>query len=240
MSGVSERKEVNEAVKDIELQRIRLADMNPAPYNPRKELTPQDKEWQDIEASMDDFGMVSPIVWNKRTGNIVGGHQRYKILMAKGEKECMVSVVDLSEEDEIDLNIRLNNVHGSNDKRKLKEILLMMDEERRRLSGVDVDRLLKAAKAKMADRPQIPFTEELKENHNYVVLFFDNDVDWINAKSFFDIRPVHALHSHDGFVKVGMGRVVNGAKAMKRILDWYERHADEDEEESEGIGGGGE
>ncbi len=220
--------------KEPVFEKVKLAHMNPAPYNPRKDLTPQDKEWQDIEASLSDYGMVEPIIWNKRTGNIVGGHQRYKILSSKGIDETMVSVVDLTEDEEIDLNIRLNNVHGQNDKRKLKEILLMMDEERRRLSGVDVDRLLATAKAKMADRPQIPFTEELKENHNYVVLYFDNDVDWINAKSFFDIKPVHALHSHDGFVKIGLGRVVNGAKAMKRILDWYEEHREGSEDREGG------
>lgn len=211
-------------MKEIEYRKVRLVDMNPAPYNPRKDLSPQDKEWQDIEASLDDYGMVSPIVWNERSGNIVGGHQRYKILMAKGETETMVSVVDLDEDEEIDLNIRLNNVHGANDKRKLKELLLKMDEEKRKLSGLDVDKILATAKAKMEDHPQIEFTEELKESHNYVVLFFDNDVDWINAQSFFEIKPVHALHSHDGFVKIGTGRVLNGAKALKKILDFMDEH----------------
>ena len=46
---------------------------------------------------MQEFGYVEPIVWNKRTGNIVGGHQRYKILIDMGMQEVDCVVVDLDE-----------------------------------------------------------------------------------------------------------------------------------------------
>lgn len=74
--------------------------MNPAPYNPRVELTPMDREWRSIENSLDSFGYIEPIVWNERTGNIVGGHMRYRILKERGRlpKEIGCIVVDLSED----------------------------------------------------------------------------------------------------------------------------------------------
>lgn len=206
------------------IRKVKLADMNPAPYNPRKDLRPTDPEYQAIENSIDYFGMVEPIVWNERSGNIVGGHQRYKILLAKGVEETDASVVDLDEQDEMALNSALNNAHGKNDDRKVKEVLQKLDEERKKLTALDYKKRLAAVQAKIEDKPQIEFTEELKECHNYVVLYFENTVDWINAQSFFEIKPVHALHSHDGFVCMGQGRVINGAQAMKKIFDWMEEN----------------
>ena len=58
------------------------------------------------------FGYVEPLVWNKRTGSLVGGHQRFKILLEQGLKEVDVSVVDLDLEKEKTLNIALNKISG--------------------------------------------------------------------------------------------------------------------------------
>jgi hypothetical protein len=62
--------------------------------------------------SLERFGLLSLIVWNERTGNIVGGHQRYKVLVESGETETDVVVVDLNDDDEIALNTMLNNPHA--------------------------------------------------------------------------------------------------------------------------------
>ena len=69
--------------------------INPAPYNPRKDLKPGDPEYEKLKRSIDTFGCVEPLVWNQRSGNLVGGHQRFKILLARGDQETQVSVVDL-------------------------------------------------------------------------------------------------------------------------------------------------
>ena len=87
-------------VAEIRYGRMKLADMAPAEYNPRKDLQPGDHEWEKIENSLETFGMVEPIVFNERSGRIVGGHQRAKILAHNGEEEVDVSIVDLSDEDE--------------------------------------------------------------------------------------------------------------------------------------------
>jgi hypothetical protein len=57
-------------------------------------------------------GLVATVVWNRRTGNIVGGHQRLAALdalEADGDYELDVSVVDLDPVTEASQNVFLNN-----------------------------------------------------------------------------------------------------------------------------------
>lgn len=70
----------------------KISELYPAAYNPRKDLQPDDPEYQRIKKSIDEFGYIDSIVWNKRSGNVVSGHQRLKILKelgrAKGNHEA--------------------------------------------------------------------------------------------------------------------------------------------------------
>jgi len=109
----------------MDIRKIRIEEINPAPYNPRKDLQPDDPKFKQIEGSIDSFGLVEPLVWNERSGNLVGGHQRLKVLIQKGCKEVDVSVVDLDPEQEKALNIALNKVQGAWDESKLA---VLMDE----------------------------------------------------------------------------------------------------------------
>ena len=68
----------------MNLQRISVSKLKPAKYNPRKDLKPGDPAYEKIRRSLHDFGYVDPVIWNEVTGNIVGGHQRYKVLTAEG------------------------------------------------------------------------------------------------------------------------------------------------------------
>ena len=58
---------------------------------------------------MGRFGYVDLIAWNERTGNLVGGHQRYDILVEEGVEEALMIVVDMSPEEELAANLTLNN-----------------------------------------------------------------------------------------------------------------------------------
>ena len=107
----------------MRIESTSLARLNPAPYNPRKDLKPGDPEFLKIARSIDEFGLVEPLVWNERSGNLVGGHQRLKVLIERGVEEVEVSVVDLPPEREKALNIALNKVQGDWDPRKLAELL---------------------------------------------------------------------------------------------------------------------
>lgn len=107
---------------------MKIADLIPADYNPRKDLQPGDREWEKISDSLENFGLVEPLVYNERSGRIVGGHQRAKILAYQGQTEAMVSVVDLDDEAEKILAAKLNRVQGFWDSRKLAELLTEIKE----------------------------------------------------------------------------------------------------------------
>lgn len=87
----------------IEIKKIE--DLKPAPYNPRKSNKKQEEKLTD---SLKKFGVVEPVVYNENTGYIVGGHFRVRELKKLGYKEIECVIVNLSEEDEKELNIRLN------------------------------------------------------------------------------------------------------------------------------------
>ena len=76
----------------MNLQRISVDRLKPAKYNPRKDLKPGDPAYEKLRRSLHEFGYVDPVIWNEVTGNIVGGHQRYKVLTAEGatEVDCVV------------------------------------------------------------------------------------------------------------------------------------------------------
>lgn len=99
-----------------------------AVYNPRIALEPGDEEYELLKGSLETFGYVVPIVWNERTGRVVGGHQRLTVLQAAGEKEVTVSVVDIDEEQEKKLNIALNKIEGEWDNEALRELIQELDE----------------------------------------------------------------------------------------------------------------
>lgn len=80
----------------MQISKIPINNINPAPYNPRKHLQPGDPEYEKLKLSIHEFGYVEPLIWNKRTGNLVGGHQRLKILLDEGVTEVQVSVADMA------------------------------------------------------------------------------------------------------------------------------------------------
>ena len=113
----------------MEFEVKRIADMNRAAYNPRVDLQHEDEEYQAIERSLKRHGLVQPIVWNRRTNTVVSGHQRLTVLEAQGETEVTVSVVDLDDIQEKELNVALNKITGEWDDDKLSVILNELGEE---------------------------------------------------------------------------------------------------------------
>ena len=91
---------------------IEINSLNPAEYNPRQI---SNKQYEDLKASMEKFGCVDPIIINinpERLNVVVGGHQRLRILRELGAEKVPTVSVNLSEEDERELNVRLNKNTG--------------------------------------------------------------------------------------------------------------------------------
>ena len=114
------------------IEKIKIENLFPADYNPRKDLKPGDAEYEKLKRSIEQFGYVEPVIWNKTTGRVVGGHQRLKVLLDMGITEVECVVVEMNEEKEKALNIALNKISGEWDKDKLA--LLISD-----LQGTDFD-----------------------------------------------------------------------------------------------------
>ncbi|NCC85453.1 MAG: DNA modification methylase [Clostridia bacterium] len=114
------------------IEKKNTAELLPADYNPRKDLKPGDPEYDKLKRSIEQFGYVEPVIWNKVTGCVVGGHQRLKVLIDMGITEVECVIVEMDVEKEKALNIALNKISGEWDKEKLA--LLIAD-----LQGADFD-----------------------------------------------------------------------------------------------------
>lgn len=113
----------------MEIVKMKLSELNPAEYNPRKALKPGDPAYEKLKASILSFGNVEPIVWNRSTGNVIGGHQRLTVLENEGETEVDVSMVDLDETQERQLNVALNKIEGGWDEEKLAALLAELGDD---------------------------------------------------------------------------------------------------------------
>jgi ParB-like chromosome segregation protein Spo0J len=102
----------------MKIEEIEISKLKPATYNPRQITT---KQVKDLKESIEKFGVVDPIIINKDF-TIIGGHQRYMILKEASKRveweypptiPCVM--LDLSKEEERELNIRLNKNTGEFD-----------------------------------------------------------------------------------------------------------------------------
>jgi hypothetical protein len=202
--------------KDLPISKISLA-----AYNPRKDLKPGDPEYESIKRTLETFGVVAPLVWNERTGNLVGGHQRFKILKADGAKKVRVRVVDLPPAKEKALNIALNKVSGAWDNKKLASMLVELDDGDLdvTLTGFDLDEIKELVDddAGAGVEGKVKFSEELGEANNYIVLVFRNDTDFLQAETLFQLESVYSRRRNGQPWAKGVGRVLSGPEAIEKI-----------------------
>ena len=109
-------------MKTATLRVIKVDELNPASYNPRKKLKPGDKEYQKIKDSITEFGFADPLVVNSDM-TIIGGHQRLTVAMDLGYTEVPCAVVDVDKVREKALNIALNKITGAWDENLLADLL---------------------------------------------------------------------------------------------------------------------
>lgn len=125
----------------MNIEKMKLSELRPAEYNPRVELKPGMEEYEKLKQSILEFGFVDPPIFNKRTGNLVGGHQRVMVAKDLGIGEIEVSIVDLPIEKEKALNIALNKISGQWDEDKLVELLEELNTDELPLTGFNQEEL---------------------------------------------------------------------------------------------------
>jgi len=124
-------------------EKIKIEDIKPAEYNPRKISK---KEYKKLSKSISEFGLVDPIIINLKNMHIIGGHQRYDVLKEEYDEGRLFGDLELirlgdigwvftetklnikSDEHEKALNIALNKISGQWDFDALDNLLSEFSE----------------------------------------------------------------------------------------------------------------
>jgi len=176
-------------------------------------------EWQidQIVKSIQEFGFNDPIAVDE-AGIIIEGHGRYFAAIKLGMDEIPVIILSHMTDEQKKAYILAHNKLTMNTgfdteilNLELSSIVNINMED----FGFDV---ITDSIDDIIDKPEVEFSEELLEEHNYVVLYFNNSVDWLQALSLFDLHQVKALHYKDNFKSKGLGRVIDGSKAIQRLI----------------------
>jgi DNA (cytosine-5)-methyltransferase 1 len=93
----------------MNIETIPIGNLISPEWNPRKAT---EKEYNDLKASITKFGVVDPVIVNKRNSHIVGGNFRTRVAKDMGITEMPCVYVDLDDEQEKELNVRLNKNSG--------------------------------------------------------------------------------------------------------------------------------
>jgi ParB-like chromosome segregation protein Spo0J len=197
--------------------------MSPKSISPY-EKNPRDnsKAIESVAQSIDDFGFNQPIVVDKNKIIIVG-HTRHAAALLLGLKKIPVSVADHLTKAEVRAYRLADNRTNENSfwiETELAEELLALTSAQRKSTAFndeELESILGAVSDAVPVKAKIQFSEELLESRNYVVLYFDNDVDWLSARTHFALKSVYSKRCNGKPWSKGIGRVVDGAKYLRRI-----------------------
>lgn len=150
---------------------------------------------------------------------VISGNHRFKAYKhLKWENVlCKVLPVDMPKEKLREYVIKENMQYAENDEK------LLSSWDIKELVSWDVPMKMKGGGKSDDEQGEVEFTQILDESHNYVVLFFDNDVDWLQAQTLLGLKPVRLLSTKKGSdnvngQKIGIGRVLRGVDAINRLL----------------------
>ena len=205
----------------------KVVELVPYENNPRN----NDEAVDYVANSIKQFHFQVPIIIDK-DNVVVAGHTRLKACKKLGIEEVPCIVADDLTEDQIKAFRIADNKVGEVstwDIEKLGFELADIDIDMSEFGdfGLEDDSDNVDLENK-EQKPELEFTEVLGEEHNYVVLYFDNDVDWLQAESLFDIKPRKNLSTRtdgkitESMTRVSVGRVLNGAEALERLRKHYE------------------
>lgn len=150
----------------FEAQEIHRTQISNAPYNPRRI---KDTARAKIKKNLKTVGLLSTLVWNKRSGNLVSGHQRLSQLDAlEGTEDytLTVAVVDLDDKTEKEQNIFFNSTtaQGYFDFDALIEILPDVDYQAAGLGETDLRIIGFEYEAEEFNSPQAKIVQDEIEN----------------------------------------------------------------------------
>lgn len=167
----------------MDIVQVDIKQLNPAEYNPRKL---NEEQFNNIKLSLQRYGFVNPIVVNSnpsRHNIVVGGHQRLKVAHELSYTEVPVVYVDLSQQQEKELNIRLNKNTGDWDLESLSEFFTKTELQDWGFDNEELSVLFKGGKSgfghkdggNTGEQEQIDLGFEYDEADKMVIIVFYNE-----------------------------------------------------------------
>ena len=197
----------------MKIEKVKIGTISENPDNPR--IIKGDK-FNKLVKSIEDFPemlKIRPIVVNS-DNVILGGNMRYKASIKAGLKEVhIIRAEGLTEDQQKEFIAKDNVGFGEWDWDALAN---EWDLEKLDEWGLEVPSIEDFTGV---EEQEIEFSEYLDEAHNYVVLLFDSEVDWLSARTHFELSSVHSKRANGKPWSKGIGRVINGADYLNKITD---------------------
>jgi len=204
----------------VKIRMLSPKSLTPYHNNPRDNT----EAIESVAQSIKDFGFNQPIVADYKDANtIVVGHTRREAAILLGLKRVPTTGCDHLTKKQIRAYRLADNRTNENSywlEDELTEELLALDKKSRKSTAFtddELDEMLGQVADALPVAGKVEFSEELLESRNYVVLTFDNDVDWVAARTHFKLKSVHSKRCNGKPWSKGIGRVVDGAKYLRRI-----------------------
>tara|TARA_R110001606_G_scaffold9057_2_gene39513 strand:- start:811 stop:1416 length:606 start_codon:yes stop_codon:yes gene_type:complete len=198
------------------IEKISINKIFSNPFNPR--LIKQDK-FKKLVKSIKDFPemlKLRPIVVNSEYG-ILGGNMRYKACQELGLKDVWIIKADNLTEKQMEQFVIKDNVgFGEWDWEILANEWNPEELKQWGLDGFPFEDIEEITNPDNIDTENI-FATELDSESNYLVLKFDKDIDWIQAKSVFGLQTEVGRRANGKEWSKGIGRVLNGVEAIRRL-----------------------
>lgn len=202
--------------------RAKVADLIPYERNPRK-ITQEAID--DVRESYKLCGELDPIEVDENMV-ILSGHTRRLAALQEGIEEVdIIQYIGLTEEQKRMYRVLANKTA---ERAKWDAELLKWEISDLDFGGYDFGFKLPDEDELKKEKPEVQFTEVLGEDHNYIVLYFDNTVDWLQMQSIIDIDGKMNLSTRkDGTIgknmkRISVGRVFRGADVLERMREHFE------------------
>ena len=195
----------------MKTEKIKISKIKANPENPR---VIKDDKFKKLVRSIKDFPEmldIRPIVVDKNN-MVLGGNMRLRACQKAGLTEVAIIKADqLTEEQQREFIIKDNIGFGEWDWDALANNFDASDLNK---WGMEVPEM---EEENEEQEQEVEFSEYLGESQNYVVLTFDNDIDWLSAQTHFELKSVYSKRQNGKSWSKGIGRVINGAEYLKQI-----------------------
>lgn len=180
---------------------------------------------EQIKKSIEEFGFNDPIaIWHDN--EIIEGHGRLLAVMEMDDIE-QVPVIRLDglTDEQRKAYMLVHNQTTMNTGYDIDLLALELDEldnfDASAFGFDEIDEIVDDI-VEVEEKPEIEFAEVLNEQNNYIVLKFNNEVDWLQLQSVY---PLHTVKNYstkkDGngaLERTGVGRVVDGVDFINALM----------------------